>query len=101
MGEATTVTVAVHNAGERPAASSAVLVTVTDAARATVALPLASLPALAPGETASVSLPWTPASAGVHVLRATADSRYEVPESDETNGVAARARVWTGRGFSP
>ena len=37
-----------------------------------------------------MAIPWSPAVEGAHVIRAAADVRYEVPESDETNGVAQR-----------
>jgi subtilase family serine protease len=90
VGEPTILTVTVRNGGERAAGGSSVLVTVTDPNGTVLHLPLAALPALAPGGSASVVLPWSPAVAGTHTMHASADARYEVPESDETNNVADR-----------
>lgn len=94
VGESVTIAVTVSNAGERASTPAAVLVTVSSPFGATVSLPLGTLPALAPGDAAPVSVPWTPALAGTHVVRATVDPAYDVPESDETNNTAQRmARV--------
>jgi len=90
IGEPASITVTVRNTGARAASPSALLVLVTDPVGTSIELPLVTLPALAPGEAASVPIPWSPERAGRHVLRATADARYDVPESDETNGVAVR-----------
>jgi subtilase family serine protease len=90
VGEPTILTVTVRNAGERSAAASALLVSVTGPSGATVHLPLASLPAVGPGEAASASIPWSPVLAGTHLVRATADVGYAIPESDEANNTAER-----------
>ena len=90
LGETAVVSVTVRNRGERSSAACAIRASVTDPWGATVVLPLSGLPGLAPGQAASVTIPWSPAAEGAHVVRAAADVRYEVPESDETNGVAER-----------
>ena len=91
VGENVTITVTVHNAGERASSPAAVLVSVTDPAGAAVHLPPTGLPALSPGEAAPVSVAWTPGLAGQHVVLAIVDPRYDVPESDESNNTAQRA----------
>ncbi len=96
VGEAAFVSVTVRNRGERLSTACAVGVSTTSQdgqSESPVAVPLVPL---APGEVATVSIAWTPAAEGTYRVRAMVDARFEVPESDETNGTAERsARVVT------
>jgi subtilase family serine protease/flagellar hook assembly protein FlgD len=90
VGEAATVTVTVANVGERLSPEAEVLLEATDPGGRTTVLPLAAAAPLAPGETATVSFPWTPSVDGTHILRARVDPRFAVAESSETNNAAER-----------
>ena len=81
-GKTVTLTARITNGGDRPAAVSQ-----TEFRRdGTVVLGSVATPALAPGESATVSVQWnTKHQQGVHTIRATADANNAVPESDETN----------------
>ena len=93
-GEAAVVSVTVRNRGERTSGACAVALSFTDAIGRTSSPGLAALGPLGPGETGTVSVTWTPEDEGEFLVRARADARFEVAESDETNGTAARpARV--------
>ncbi len=90
IGEDAAIQITVANAGERVAADFEVQVAVTDPEDRTAVLSPVTVTAVGAGETALVSFPWTPAQDGEFVISATADARYRVPESNETNGEAAR-----------
>jgi subtilase family serine protease/Tol biopolymer transport system component/flagellar hook assembly protein FlgD/fibronectin type 3 domain-containing protein len=89
-GESTTIGVKVSNRGERASVPSVLSVSVADPYGLRLSLPDQTLPVLEPGQTATLAFGWTPAVAGSHVVMATADARFDVPESDETNNGAGR-----------
>jgi subtilase family serine protease/flagellar hook assembly protein FlgD len=90
VGESATVGVTVANVGERVSPEVEVLLQATDPGGRTIIEPLGGAAALAPGDTATVSFPWTPSVAGVHTLRAVVDPRFTVAESSESNNAAER-----------
>lgn len=81
-GKRVLISATVINAGDLPASASQ-----TDITRdGTVVLGRVSTPALAPGQSANVSVEWdTRHQQGDHVIRATADWNNAVAESDEAN----------------
>ena len=81
-GKTTTFTATVRNDGDVGAGASQTEFRLDGA----VVLGRFATPALAPGESATVSMQWsTRHQRGTHVIRATADSANAVAESDETN----------------
>ena len=93
-GEAAVVSVTVRNRGERTSGACAVALSFTDALGRSSSPGVAALGPLGPGEAGTVSVTWTPQEEGEFLVRARADARFEVAESDETNGAATRpARV--------
>ncbi len=82
LGDAVTITVAVKNQGDSPADSSFVTCWVDDTIIATK-----PVDALDSGITATAAFSWT-ASAGPHIIKATADSSGKIAESDESNNTA-------------
>jgi subtilase family serine protease/Tol biopolymer transport system component len=90
VGETVTIHVSVQNAGARVAPESLLLVVITDPSGRRIVPPLAGVPSLTAGEAAAVAVSWTPTAEGTHTIQAEADPGHRVPESDETNGVAAR-----------
>ncbi len=92
--ETAVVSVTVRNRGERASGACAVAFSFTDALGRTSSPGVAVLPPLGPGEAGTVSVTWTPEDEGEFLVQARADARFEVAESDETNGTATRpARV--------
>lgn len=89
-GETATVSVTVTNRGERTSSAARLRVSVIQPSAGTSVLPEGAIPPLEPGEAVALPFSWTPTTTGEHTLRVVADSEYEVPESDETNGVAER-----------
>ena len=90
VGDSVTVLVTVWNRGARSSPRTWLAVGVEDPAGREFSQPFAATPALGPGETTTVAVPWTPAMAGPHAVRVQVDPAYAVPESDETNNSAAR-----------
>lgn len=93
VGETAVVSVTVRNRGERASGVCAVGVGFTDAAGRTSSPGVAALGPLGPGEAGTVSVAWTPEDEGPFLVGASADIRFDVPESDEGNGSAARTVV--------
>ena len=92
-GKRVLISATVINAGDLPASASQ-----TEIKRdGTVVLGRVSTPALAPGQSANVSVEWdTRHQQGDHIIRATADWNNAVAESDEANN--AREIMVTVRG---
>lgn len=91
VGEDAVISVTVRNRGDRSSPACSVGVSIVDSMGRGLSPAAAPLAALAPGDHAMVSIPWTPAAEGSYVVRAMADARFEVPELDEANGSAERA----------
>jgi subtilase family serine protease/flagellar hook assembly protein FlgD len=89
-GETATLSVTVRNRGERASPACTVALSLTDAAGRTPVPTLIDLGPLGPGESGVASTSWTPEAEGVFLAAARADATFAVPESDETNGTAAR-----------
>ena len=90
-GEAAVVSVTVRNRGQRTSTTCVVGVGVGGPDGLTSVLPLATLGPVAAGGAGTLSFSWTPQAAGPHVVRLSADARFQVPESDETNNDVARS----------
>lgn len=91
VGEAVEVAVTVHNRGDREAPASQVRV-VRSVGSVSSTVGFAVIGPLAPGASATVTVPWTaPSTPGTSSLTAAADAQFAVPESDEANNAASIA----------
>jgi subtilase family serine protease/Tol biopolymer transport system component/flagellar hook assembly protein FlgD len=91
-GENVTVRAVVRNLGSRPTAACTLRVFEGEPGGGAL-VEEAPIPALEPGQPASISLAWTPASTGELLLSALADADDVVAEADEGNNLARRSVV--------
>jgi subtilase family serine protease/flagellar hook assembly protein FlgD len=106
VGETTAIAVRVSNRGERASVPCALRVSVSDPSARVIHLPDQGVPGLEPGQQATLALAWTPVVEGSHLVRATVDARYDVPEQDESNNEAGRpvavaSYVWESAALAP
>jgi hypothetical protein len=89
-GEAVTVTLSVHNAGQTAAGTQAVALYDGNPDAGGTLIAAQNLASLAGGTTVNMIFPWTPTTAGLHRLFARLDRDGQVNESDEGNNQSWR-----------